>query len=262
MFDANHAMDLVVSLIERGRYQDAVSIGKQAISQHPHDGRLFEVTGVAYFGWGKIMKSMSQLETATTLKPLSSIAQLTLAKCYLKTGMDESASTIVTHLVKQCIDGIFEPAGFPALVHCLAQMRRYLDAALVCECWTIQEPDNGHAHYGIAWYRAMGGEELIHHIQRLEKAVELLPNNVDYRITLGFAYADSSNIPRALGLFHEMTCEQIGCVGCPGCLGEIIDFLCRYESADSITVTRLQNQLVKIQNTLRKDQDKFENGSF
>ena len=253
MFDANNALNLIAAQLQRGNGVQAVAMAEQAISQYRNDGRLLEMAGLVYYELSQIELAISRLEAATTLKPLSAIAQIRLADCYWSVGLRESALSIALFLEQRFLENKINLSVATPLVHCIAELDQFNAASRVCLRIFEQDDLNGHACYGIAWYRALDGQDLGDSIGWLEKAVVLAPENARYRITLGHAYADVRDISAAVHTFLGFTPALITGVKCCHCLLEMIDYLECYDSSQSKVVNDMKRQLAVINETRNRE---------
>ena len=92
----------IIKLLSQGKYQEVL----EAISHGEYDGdipegRLSEICGLAHYGLLNIPAAIHPLETANTMVPLSAVAQLSLASCYLNQRFQLSAETIYCHLMSR-----------------------------------------------------------------------------------------------------------------------------------------------------------------
>ena len=94
-----------INLIERlskGKYDEVLeAIEYRHYSPEIPQGRIWEIRGLAHYGLVDIASSMHALEMANTMVPLSLIAQISLASCYLHQKFPLSAETIYLHLMIQ-----------------------------------------------------------------------------------------------------------------------------------------------------------------
>ena len=102
----------LVQLLSKGQYDEVL----EAIAHHCYcssipEGRILEMRGLAHYGLVDIPSSIRDIETANTLVPLSLVAQISLASCYLQQKFPLSAEAIYTHLMAQ-------PATFESMTIC------------------------------------------------------------------------------------------------------------------------------------------------
>ena len=253
MFDANNALNLIAAQLKAGNGVEAAAMAEQAISQYRNDGRLLEMAGLVYYELSQVQLAISRLEAATTLKPLSTIAQIRLAECYWSVGLQESALSIGLFLEQRFLEDKINLSVATPLVHCLADLNQFDAASRVCLRIYEQDNLNGHACYGVAWYRALSGQDLGESIGWLEKAVVLAPENARYRITLGHAYADDRDIPAAVHTFLGFTPALIAAVKCCHCLMEMIDYLELYDTSQSRVVRNMKRRVAVINQTRNRE---------
>lgn len=249
MFDVSNVLQLIERSLSSGRASQALELAEQAISQYRNEGRLYELAGLAYCKLGKTEKAISKFESATVLCPLSTISQVSLAVCYWRSGLEKPAITVANFLEQRFVSGHIDLAEGTRLVHCLEELGLFFAASKVCLKVYEEGMSNGHAAYGVAWYRALSGLEIFESIGWLETAVQLEPENACYRITLGYAFADSGNTAAAVKTFLEINENLVPQITCRFCLHEICEYLSENDSSDSGIVQAMHRQLSRLEVT-------------
>ena len=97
----------LIQLLGKGKYDEVLeAIEFRYYSSQIPEGRIWEMRGLAHYGLVDIPASIYALETANTMVPLSLVAQISLASCYLQEKFPLAAEAIYNYLISQ--PGTFE----------------------------------------------------------------------------------------------------------------------------------------------------------
>ena len=252
MFDANNALQLVAQQLELQNYRVACQIADQAITQFRNNGYLLEIAGQARYGLTDYEQAMARFESAASLIPLATNAKLRLANCYIETGNPVAANAVANELAGKFFRKELPSTFARSLVQCLCELKKFDAAAKICEQIFHNDPTNGHACYGVAWYRSLSGVEICKSLSWFEQAVQLQPENARYRISLGYAYSNSFDIAAAIQTFNGLTPSLVRNIKCRWCLIQMIEFLDLHDPHNLGIKPLLQTRLVAIEPTHKR----------
>ena len=132
----------IIKLLSQGKYQEVL----ETILHGEHadvipEGRLSEIRGLAHYGLLDIPAAVHHLEIATTMVPLSAVAQLSLASCYLNQKFPLAAETIYRHLMTRSdvYDGKTLCTG---VAEGLTRLDLHTEALSVCHRGLLQFPES------------------------------------------------------------------------------------------------------------------------
>ncbi|MEC7696540.1 MAG: hypothetical protein VYA11_05535 [Planctomycetota bacterium] len=132
----------IVKLLSQGKYQEVLN----ALSHGDHtevipEGRISEIRGLAHYGLLDIPSAIHHLEIATTMVPLSAVAQLSLASCYLNQKFPLAAEAIYRHLKTRSdvYDGKTLCTG---VAEGLTRLDLHTEALSVCHRGLLQYPES------------------------------------------------------------------------------------------------------------------------
>jgi len=205
---SEHIFARGAALLQQRQFAEAEQQARRGLVNHPDDGRLWQVSGVACWAMSQFGRARQALETASCLRPLFPLARIALAECYVRFGLTESARYIYEFLA----EGDHCPVGLLAKV--AAGLGRIGDdqrALQVCRKLARLEPKHHAAFFGMAYYMARLGYPLRGCLRRLGQAHRLAPETLHYRVNLAFACAGQEQFRKAANLLREVAPEAVAC---------------------------------------------------
>ncbi|MFK7817522.1 MAG: hypothetical protein AB8G99_02290 [Planctomycetaceae bacterium] len=230
-------MQELTQQIESGQLDAAEITARHALIVNPDDGRTRELFGLILGRTKRLTEAREQLETASCLVPLSPQGQLLLAECYLGEGPRELGLDMLIHLSKRddsdvqtlraaaaAADEIDHP--WVAREIGLRSVRRYEDA----QTW-----------YELGYYCMRLGGPIRHTEAHARRAIELEPDNVEFRIGLCALLAKNDRLADAYELVSAFGKREIDRVCCESCLRTVMNV---YEAvSDSVRASLCLSRL-------------------
>jgi Flp pilus assembly protein TadD len=230
-------MQEIANQIRSGQLQTAEKQARLALSSSPDDGRVRELLGQILSRTKRPIEAREQLEIASCLVPLSPNGQLLLAECYLGEGHLQLALDMLSHLSRRDdADVLVLRSAAEAADSCdhpwiareiaIRAARRFSDAQL----W-----------YELGYYCVRMGCPVRHAEGHARKAIELDPENVEYRIGLCSLLAKNDRLSDAFELVRRFGKNEVDRVCCESCLRTLLTV---YElSNDSLRASLCQTRL-------------------
>ncbi|MEX2138234.1 MAG: tetratricopeptide repeat protein [Pirellulales bacterium] len=229
-----------------GDYAHAAELAQHGLAQDPDYGPLWQLRGLLQQAQGDTAGAVRCLEAATTLGPLSATAQCALANCYAAVGQSALAGTIFKYLAtsKSC------PAELLSTVSIGLQRLGDFDGALVaCREAARRMPEEDAPWFGIAFCLSRLGYPPDMILSPLQKAFDLAPECMSYRVGLACMLHRAGQLDRACRLIQHLSIETIEAITCTNCLHRLVVL---YEAIDdaarrdacSQRLTRLTSQVL------------------
>jgi len=224
----------VSALLREGAYDQALVVVSRALSSARKNGRLWEQLGVVHFVRQEFNSARDALENATTLVPLSPLAQLYLAECYVASGAKESARAIGHHLaflpdVKESL--------FARLTTLLGKLGDCESALHVCRRAATAYPEDDQPIFGMAYYMSKLSYPLKKVLAVMRRAVALAPDCVTYRISLARLLDSDGQVDEAYQALQGIDGAQFSKLRCRCCLKQLLSILLAaedYERCESV----------------------------
>ena len=198
-----------------GDYANAAALVQQGLAQDPDHGPLWQLRGLLQHAQADTGGAIRCLEAATTLGPLSATAQCVLAECYGKIGQGALAGTIFKHLAtsKSC------PTELLSTVSIGLQKIGDFDGALIaCREAARRMPEEDTPWFGIAFCMSRLGYPADAIISPLQRAFNLAPECMSYRVGLACMLHRAGQLDRACRLIQHLSIETIDAISCGNCL--------------------------------------------
>ncbi len=211
MYHADDRLSRCMELCRLGRFEEAEWGLEAGLKVSPEAGMLWQALGLLRRRRGDFPGALDALEQALALIPLSPAARCALADCY---AVEESGSLALELYRTLLNDPSCPTALLPALASGLGNLRDDTRALEACRLLVLREPGRHEAHFGIAFYlRRLGHspEDLIFPAQR---ALELAPHCVTYRVLLGSLLARVGRLQEASDVFRPIPPGALSCSGC------------------------------------------------
>lgn len=215
--DSNQSqLTAVLALYEAGLHQECLELACLELEKRPHDGKLWEVRGLAHDALGHRAESMKALETATTLVPLSLAGQCVLARCYAFVGHRELARNMYRHLFS------LEPLPDRILAAVAAGLGSVGDSALAleaCRRAAARELDSGQPFYGMAHYMVRLNYPLESVAAVLRRAIDVEPDRFQFRFALATACQQLGRLQEAYRVIRPVVnAERLRGIRCVHCV--------------------------------------------
>lgn len=194
--------DLGVSLLNRGKFIDALAALEKAKTLYPHDPRIYNAIGLVYFGEEKFDTAAQNFQKAIQLNGDFVEAHNNLGAAYSRMGMWDRA-------IKEYRIALSDPLyRTPALAHynigyALLEKGDLVEALEEFRIATNIYPDFDWAvnKYGVALFRLNRVHEAI---KKFKQAIEINPNYVEPYSNLGLAYMKLGEREEAIKQFKEV----------------------------------------------------------
>lgn len=208
-----------MELYNCGELDEALALIRPALRQSPDDGRLWELCGLIHRQRNDCPPCLHALEQAMVLVPLSFTAQCALADCYVFTERHELAADLYRHLLEQ-VDRLPDDllknlsVGFESLGDNESALR-------VSRAAAERMPESAEHRYAAAYFMGQLGYPVSVVAEWACEAVQLAPNNAQYRIGLAGLMHASGDLDEAYRWIRELTAYELQTVPCGKCLTKL-----------------------------------------
>ncbi|MGZ0171607.1 MAG: tetratricopeptide repeat protein [Planctomycetales bacterium] len=201
------------------------------------DGRAYEQTGLALSDDGDLIGCRLMLETAQVFVPLSAAAELALGECYVEANdAVDLAAGLLENVARR------EPAETGTLLRvasCFRKLGRDRDAWLTCRRAVRESPDEAQAWFDLSTYMGRVGFPFSKVEVVVQRAIDLEPNNVVFRISLAAALSKLGREHHAYAVIRRFDTNELKQICCSNCL-ESLRLL--FEGADDWRGVRICNE--------------------
>jgi len=208
-----------ITAYERGQICSALEVLRQGLHRHPEAGCLWELRGLISHAQGRTQRAQSWLETAATLVPLEVCGQFALAACYLQTGYLQSALAIYRHLFRA---RHVPSCRLPELAGGFAQLGALHEALAVWRSMAERNGDCDEAFFMMAYCMGQLAYPVEHIVPLLERAVELAPDAIRYRVALAALLEEQGELEKAYRSIAFLPVEALRTVNCENCLRRLL----------------------------------------
>ena len=216
MNSAREIFKIGLGLLKSGLINRVTDLAAEAVEDHPDDGPLWELLGVAYQREGRSTEALHALETASLLKPLDIGARFCLAEAYAATGSQELA-VFVYRMVSE------DPKSpvwlLPKVASHLGDMGEFEHALDVCQTIVERDFTRHEAHFGMGFYLRRLGAKMERVFSAIQQAFELSPESTLYRVVLASLLRESGRHEEAYELLQQI---PVGSVDCPHSLRRML----------------------------------------
>lgn len=189
------------------------------VSRDEHDGRSWELMGLAFRDLSKSKSAVHAFEQATLLVPLHPLSQICLAECHAVLGRTELARDLYLAQVDSSADNVdlllLVAAGLEGIDEPHLAME-------VCRKAGAVAPESAQVVYDMSFYAARCGSQASLVEALAWRAVELEPRNVHFRVGLASLLIRLERFSKAYWVVHTLSNEQIQEVTCKCCLERIM----------------------------------------
>jgi tetratricopeptide (TPR) repeat protein len=194
-----------------GRLDEAGDLAEQALESEGDDGGLWRFVGLLRHQAGDFRGARDALETAQALVPFDPEASCALAESLARTGRVAPALEVYDCLTadQRCPEGLM-PAIAAGLGY-LGDDRRALD---VCVELIRRNPGHAEAHFGAAFYLRRLGRPPATALAFVERAHELAPHEILYRVSLAALLDHAGRRDEACELLRGVDLDGVSCRCC------------------------------------------------
>lgn len=196
----------------------AAQVADYLIKSDSNDGHTLRRVGLALHTAGDLPRCQTLLEMAQLLVPLNVSAELALAECYVATKDADLAVGLLENVARS------ESADTPTLLRAASlfkELGSFRNAWLACREAVRKSPDDAQAWFDLSVSMGRVGFPFSKIELVAQKAIDLEPDNVVFRVSLAAALSRLGREPHAYALvqrFGEKELRQICCSSCLECL--------------------------------------------
>lgn len=215
MADAGQISQLLQQAVDRGDADRVTRLAERRLRLSPHDGRVHEETGLAFHEINKPARAQELLELAQLMVPLNPEAELTLAECYIRRQKPDLAVGLLENV------GQREQVATRTLLRTAARMNGLGNcraAWLICRRAVRQSPDDGQAWFDLSVYMGRVGFPFSQIERVVQRAIDLEPDNVAFRISLAVALARQGRENHAYAVVRRFGVSELEQICCSSCL--------------------------------------------
>ncbi|WP_417382364.1 tetratricopeptide repeat protein [Gimesia sp.] len=220
MYATDEELDKLTRCYEIQRWDEGLCLSQSLLKQFPHDGRVWELSGMLFRELTSFKLAQNALETATTLIPLSDRAQLALADCYLHFGQRQLAGEMFQFL--------YEKEGIAPQLHSELKdrLQKLTDSEHQGEDWDqaeLQRPKlTAEHHYNLAHSMGYLGYPPECVEQEILRAIELAPDCLEYRIGLAGFLSQVHRAEEGYQYVAGLSLQEISRLECECCLERLV----------------------------------------
>ncbi|MCH2124108.1 MAG: hypothetical protein MK165_04915 [Pirellulaceae bacterium] len=217
----------VLELYRTSQFDKALVVVVPALGKFPEDGRLWEIAGLIHRATDNCAEALHALEMATMLVPLSSAAQCALADCYRSTEREELAGEMYQYLLTRMVqlpNVLLENLAFG-----LESVGEVQLALRVSQEAARREPTSARNQYLTAYFMTQVGFTSEAVAEWAKKAVQLAPEETEYRVGLSGLVHQSGRIEEAYDYVKDLTIDELREIPCGKCLRRLAEL---YETFD------------------------------
>ncbi len=202
----------VIELLGRGQYEKVLRLlANRSDWTGIPEGRFWEIRGLAHYALGEIPAAINAFETANTLVTLSLVAQVSLARCYLRQRFPLAAEAILSHLTTQ-------PLTFENEILCtgvaegLSQLDMMPETISVCRRSLSRFPQSHRLNFlcGMALRKETCPPG--HARKYLQRAFRARPKSILYATELAKECLDAGALDETARVLSEFDPSQLTCV--------------------------------------------------
>ena len=194
---------------------NAAQMADRLIQTDSEDGRAYEKTGLALSNLRDLPRCRDILEVAQMLVPLSAAAEQALSECYVESNDPDLAIGLLENVARR------ETTESETLLRTASSFRklgRNRDAWQTCRRAVRQSPDDAQAWFDLSIYMGRVGFPFSKIEQVVQRAIDLEPNNVVFRISLATALFSLGRKDNAYALIRRFGAKELEQICCSGCL--------------------------------------------
>lgn len=215
MSDIGEVSQLLQKAVDRGDIDRVAQLAEQRLRHSPHDGRLHEEIGLAFHQIQNLERAQELLELAQMMVPLKPEAELALADCHVEFDKPDLALGLLENAGRR------EQVPTQILLRVAAllnQLGRRREAWLTCRQAVRQSPDEGQAWFDLSKYMGRVGFPFSKIELVVQRAIDLEPDNVVFRISLAAALSRQGRQQHAYAVIHRFGTSELEQICCKGCL--------------------------------------------
>ncbi|TWT73310.1 tetratricopeptide repeat protein [Allorhodopirellula solitaria] len=247
-------LQLARARYQAGRLDEVVAMATRAV-EHPADdglpengqGPWLELLGRAWHDLGHPHQAADAIEKASLVSPIADETRIVLASCYAELLRIDLARDLYLQLaIRRQLP--------PELMLQVAAGLEAIDspqlAMQVCEWVTEKDETVAQAYYDMGFYSARSGQPLYLTEALTQRALQLDPGNLHFRIGLVslLIQLDRENEAiYALGNFNEDDIERVTCASCLSRIGELLGRRGFFGLADDCEEKAAQLRAAKIE---------------
>lgn len=222
-----------------GDLPEALRMADAAIDADQHDGRAWEVRGLALRDLGEPLRAADALERASLLVPVCPEARIALAHCYGTLRRRTLARELYIELVASTDPTVALLLEIAAGLEALDEPKLAME---VCRRAGWRDPEAAQVHYDMGFYAVRCGypPQIVEALAR--RAVELEPGNVHYRLGLASLLTRLNRPAEAHRVVRSLSPQQIGEVTCKCCLERIGELFEQAGDAERAALCRQRRQ--------------------
>lgn len=220
MYAAEIDLDKLTLCYETKCWDEGICLTQSLLKQFPHDGRVWELSGLIFRELTSYQLAQGALETANTLIPLSDQAQLALADCYLHVGHRDLAGEMLQFLAEKS-------GTSPALQSEVAERLQKISSAVAPKNDGDQSAyhrpkQTAEHHYNLAHSMGHLGYPPECVEQEILRAIELAPDCLEYRIGLAGFLSQVHRAEEGYQYVAKLSLLEISQLQCECCLNRLI----------------------------------------
>jgi tetratricopeptide (TPR) repeat protein len=204
----------------RGNLADAAIAVGQQLRHDEGDGRAWELLGLIRRDAGKTIGAVDAFERAALLVPLQTLSRLCLAESYgMLRRTDLARDLYMLQAEQAAADGellLRIASGLDGIDHPQLAMD-------LCRRAATLDPQSGQVAYDMCYYAMRCGCSASTAESLAWRAVELEPDNVDFRIGLASLLVRLDECQRACRVLGRLARENFAAVDCRCCLERIAE---------------------------------------
>ena len=193
-------------------------IANSLIQSDSEDGYALQTVGLALNDAGDLPRCQTVLEMAQLLVPLNASAELALAECYVATKDADLAVGLLDHVARS------KSVDSPTLLRAASlfkELGSFREAWLACREAVRKSPDDAQSWFDLSVYMGRVGFPFPKIELVVQKAIDLEPNNVVFRISLAAALSKMGRKQNAYAVVRRFGTKEYEQICCSRCLKSV-----------------------------------------
>ncbi|MEM1069442.1 MAG: tetratricopeptide repeat protein [Planctomycetota bacterium] len=210
-------------LYEEGRLEEAAAT--LPTEDTALDQEALELLGLIRHDQGRSGEGLDLFEQAEKLGPLGDRAKIALACCHAACGKQDIARE---QFLRLAISRTLPPDRMLEVAAGLASIDAVQMAIQTCQ-WAIdRDQTNAQAYFDMGKYSAQLGQPAYVCEALAQRALQLSPENVHFRVGLASLLIELNQPSEAIKMAHTLRPDQIESATCASCLSNIAGLLREY----------------------------------
>jgi predicted Zn-dependent protease len=179
------------------------------------DGHAYVRVGLELSDAGDLTRCRALLEMAQIFVPLSVLAELALSECYVESNDVDLAIGLLENVARR---ESAETRTLLRVASCFKEVGCDRDAWITCRRAVRESPDEAQAWFDLSTYMGRVGFPFSKIELVVQRAIDLEPNNVVFRISLASALSRLGREENAYAVIRRFGANELEQICCSSCI--------------------------------------------